>query len=302
MRLAIWAWNPPKDDAPPLEIILELDKYEPLPTCNKYNEEILESKVLPLTRAEDFLMIITSFAGLIKPFSNPDLSLYYTLTRNRHNEPDNAENHKVGERTLYITVFDHNERTTRVYTRDNEAEAFYSTKSDAPLIDVGHFLVEVKIDDKIVNPKGDPVSSNRTILHSLRNHHQLILEHIRYRLGAADVIKTYAMNNKWTMKVEDTISTLQKSRKENGDNWKAAVEKGRKMERTEESLASDYFVLSSIERQRRLLDEKRTGWIARRMKMISKETKERFQGEMGVEYRVNKQAVEGSLKQNQNRR
>ena len=292
MRLAIWAWNPPKDDAPPLEIILELDKYEPLPTCNKYNEEILESKVLPLTRAEDFLKIITSFAGLIKPFSNPDLSLYYTLTRNRHNEPDNAENHKVGERTLYITVFDHNERTTRVYTRDNEAEAFYSTKSDAPLIDVGHFLVEVKIDDKIVDPKGGPVSSNINILHSLRNHHQLILEHIRYRLGAADVIKTYAMNNKWTMKVEDTISTLQKSRKENGDNWKAAVEKGRKMERTEESLASDYFVLSSIERRRRLLDEKRTGWIARRMKMISKETKARFQGEMGVEYRVNKQAVE----------
>ena len=51
MRLAIWAWNPTRDDAPPLEITLQLDKYEPFPTCNKDNEEILQSKVLPLTRA-----------------------------------------------------------------------------------------------------------------------------------------------------------------------------------------------------------------------------------------------------------
>src|ERR1700676_343083 len=83
MRLAIWAWNPTRDDAPPLEIILELDKYEHsfLPTCNKDVKEILEYKVLPLTRARDFLKIVTSFAGLIEPFSNPDLSLYYTSTR-----------------------------------------------------------------------------------------------------------------------------------------------------------------------------------------------------------------------------
>jgi hypothetical protein len=99
MRLAIWAWNPTGDDAPPLEIILELDKYEhdPLPTCNKDNAEILQYKVLPLTRARDFLKIITSFAGLIEPFSNPDLSLYYTLTRKRPSKksvPADIENNR----------------------------------------------------------------------------------------------------------------------------------------------------------------------------------------------------------------
>ena len=43
IRLGVWAWNPTSDDAPPLEIILELDEYEnkPLPTCNKDNKEIL---------------------------------------------------------------------------------------------------------------------------------------------------------------------------------------------------------------------------------------------------------------------
>ena len=291
LRLAIWAWNPTSDDAPPLEINLELDKYEPLPTCNKDNAEILEYKVLPLTRARDFLKIITSFVGLMKPFSIPDTSLYYTLTRKRPSknnediEPGNVEIHELGERTLYITVFDHKERTTRVYTRDDGNDTLYSTKLDAPLVDVGHFILEVEVDAEI-DSKGDPVCSDSNILSSLREHHQSILEHIQYRL-AGDVTKICAIKNSWTMKVEDTISTLQRLREVNG----AAVQKGRDKERTVESLISDYFTHSSMERERRLLDEKRGEWIARRMDMISEEMKERLLG-MGVECRVNKQAVE----------
>ena len=58
-------------------------------------------------------------------------------------------------------------------------------------------------------------------------------------------------------------------------------------ERTEESLASSYFIHSSIERERRLLDEGRGKWIVTGMKMIAQE-KER---ELGMEYRVNQKAV-----------
>ena len=311
VRLAIWAWNPTRDDAPPLEIILELDKYEhnPLPTCNKYNEEILQYKVLPLTRSRAFLRIITSFAELIEPFNNPDLSFYYTLTRKRPSkegvsadieksnhqntrdnglEPENAEKHKPGERTLYITVFDHKERTTRVYTRDNEIDTFYSTKSHAPRVDIGHVLLEVEIDAKI-DPKCDPVYKDSNNLDSLRKHHRLILEHVHYRLGAGDVTEPYAIENSWTMKVEDTVSTLKRLREENRDVWNTVVEKGKEEERNEGSYPNlPIFMHASIERDRRLLDEKRVKWIARRMRMITKETKERFE----VEYRVNKQAVE----------
>ena len=307
MRLAIWAWNPTMDDAPPLEIRFELDKHEPLPTCNKDNEEILGHKVLPLTRARDFLKSITSFVGLIQPFENPDLSLYYTLTRKRavisnksihstvlrrirgrpHSEPWDAERHKPGERTLYITVFDHKERTTRVYTRDDDVETIYSTKLDAPLVDVGHHLLEVEIDAKI-DSKGDPVCSDSNNLDSLRKHHRSILEHIQYRLGAGDVAKTYAIENSWTMKAENTVSTLHRLME---GNVEAVVEEGREEARTEEPLVSDYFMYSTIEWQRRLLDERRGKWIARRMEMIAEETKERLLG-MGVEYRVDKQAIE----------
>jgi hypothetical protein len=96
------------------------------------------------------------------------------------------------------------------------------------------------------------------------------------------------------MKVEDTVSTLQRLRVEgNGNSWTAVVENGKEKERNEDSLLiCDYFIHPSIDRERRLLDEKRVKWVARRMEMITKETKERFQGIMGVEYRVDKQAAE----------
>ena len=306
IRLAIWAWNPTGDDAPPLEIILELDEHKPLPTCNKDDKDILQYKMLPLTRARDFLKIITSFAGLIEPFSNPNLSLYYTLTRKRSskesvpanmhrngdNEPEHAKNHNLGESILYITVFDHKERTTRVYTGENEIDTFYSIKTDAPLVDVGHFLLEVEIDREI-DPKGDPVSNDRNNIVSLQKHHRSILEHIHYRLGAHD-IPYYAIENNWTMKVEDTKSSFQRVREEgNGDGWKTVVEKGKEKERNEESLlVCDYLMHSSIEKERRSLDERRVKWIARRMEMITKEMKERFPGVKEVEYRVDKQRVE----------
>ena len=96
------------------------------------------------------------------------------------------------------------------------------------------------------------------------------------------------MKNSWTMKAEDTISTLQRLREGNSE---AVVEKGGEEERSEESLASDYFMHSSIKWERRFLDETRVKWIARRMDIITTETNERLLG-TGVEYRVNRKAVE----------
>ena len=266
VRLVICGWNPTRDDSPPLEIILELDTYEhnPLLTCSKDDEEILQHKVLPLTPSQDFMKIITSFAGLIEPFNNPDLSLFYTLTRNRLSE----KSVKSGEWNLYITVFDLKEHTTRVYTRDNERDIFYSTKTDSRLINV---KLDVEINAQM-NPKGDPVFTDNNNLKSLRKHHQSILESIHYRLdGQGDVSKPYAIENNWTMKVEDTIigRTLQRLREENGD-----------------APYHGYFVHPSIERERRLLDEKHVEWVTSGMEMITKETKERFQGKSEVEYQI----------------
>ena len=288
IRSASCAWDPTSNKAPPLEITLELAEYIPFPTCNRENEEILQYKVLPLTRSRDFLMIITSFAGLIEPFSNPDLCLYYTLTRK-----PSKRSVKLGEWILYITVFDSKERTTRIYTQVNGTDTFYSTKPDTPLVDIGHSLLEVEIDDKI-DPKHDPVSSNSNNVDSLRKHHRSILEMFHYRLGLGVAIPTlYVIENMWTMKVEDTIGTLQRKMEENGKDWKEVVLKGKEEEKNEESsLLRDYFSHPSIDRERRLLDEKHTEWNARRMEMRTIETKEGSQLETGVEYRIDMHAVE----------
>ena len=48
----------------------------------------MQQKILPLTRSNQFLNTITSFAGLIERFIHPDLTLYCTLTRKRIINPE----------------------------------------------------------------------------------------------------------------------------------------------------------------------------------------------------------------------
>jgi hypothetical protein len=74
-------YNPAFHDAPPLELVLKRDADPPLLTCNVYDDIIIEEKVLPLTRANQFLNSISSFTGVVSRFDHPDVTLYYTLTR-----------------------------------------------------------------------------------------------------------------------------------------------------------------------------------------------------------------------------
>ena len=120
LRFVLWAINAKCDDAPPLEFKFKLDKHAPLPTCTKSAEEIEELKILPLVRATEFLEGITSYAGLLHRFSPPGLTLYYTLTRTTSDPNTNRELSPI-KRVLYITIFDHTERTTRVYSDNYQA-------------------------------------------------------------------------------------------------------------------------------------------------------------------------------------
>jgi hypothetical protein len=142
----IWGFNPESDDAPPLKLVLELDQILPLPSCNLSSEYIEKDKILPLTRARPFLGSVTSFARLVERFEHPDLTLYYTLTRAA--APDTTSSKSPTnprERVLYITIFDHKERTTRVYTWDAKAKRFYSRQCDVPAIDLTHGVLDAKL-------------------------------------------------------------------------------------------------------------------------------------------------------------
>ena len=97
-------------------------------------------------------------------------------------QPENAENHKLGERTPYIMVFDHKERTTRVYTRDDEVEKLSTQRNQMrPSLMSDTLYLKWKLAPKPI-AKAVSIDSDSIILDSLRKHVRSILEHIQYRL------------------------------------------------------------------------------------------------------------------------
>jgi hypothetical protein len=79
-------------------------------------------------------------------------------------------------------LFDHKERTTRVYTRDGTTERFYSTESDVPLIDLRHGLLETKLDKEIIS-KDDMIAGNPDIHSLLQSHYRSIMDQIHCTIG-----------------------------------------------------------------------------------------------------------------------
>jgi hypothetical protein len=207
----LWGWNPTGDDAPPLQLILGRDRYPPLPTCKLYDHDIEMAKILPLTRANQFLNSITSFTGVVERFDHPDVTLYYTLTRNAfaHADSHNATLHKPGEHALYITIFDHKERVnTRVYTQRSGVDHFYATESSLPVIDPKQGLLEIKLGDNI-NNQDDPIISNQDIRSTLITHYQSIMDQLYFAMRRSHRDPTYTIENQWTMAMGHTKSAPQ---------------------------------------------------------------------------------------------
>ena len=205
IRIVLWAINPDGDDAPPLEFKFKLDEHPPLPTCCKSADEIEESKVLPLVRTTDFLQEITSYAGPLPPqFNPPNLTLYYTLTLRFH-----ATSHPLAsERVLYITLFDHTERTARVYLEKRVLNGnitqpyFYS--ADPVTIDLQHGIVTTTIGDEIP-PMDDPVAGNTTFRTALTKHYHSILDRVNSRIE----FQSNTLENNWTLQLGEVESLKQ---------------------------------------------------------------------------------------------
>ena len=204
IRIILWAINPEGDDAPPLEFKFELDEHPPLPTCCKLADEIEESKVLPLVRATDFLQEITSYTGPLPQFNPPRLTLYYTLTLRF----DVTSHPLASERVLYITLFDHTERTARVYSEKRVQNGntlqpyFYSA---APVtIDLPHGIVMTTIGDEI-QLRDDPIAGNTTLRTALTKHYRSILDQVNSRIK----FRSNTLGNNWTLQLGEADSLMQ---------------------------------------------------------------------------------------------
>ena len=262
VRFFLWGYNPKQDDAPPLEFILNLNDHPPLPTCNRFNDQILKNQVLPLTRASQFLESIASFAGHVKHFSRPGLTLYYTLTRAgpKLESDENQWPRSAHERVLYITVFDHEERTTRVFTQHSRKNLFYS--ADLPNVDIEHDQLEAKL-GKVLDSKIDPIVGDGDIQLLVKHYQSLI----RYTIGRARRNKEYRVGTPWTMRAKD-VKFESDNGDDSGDDEDAYLDRDRL-----------YLEQGRFEAMQRSLGVARGEWIQTYMCQVIAETRERLQAE-----------------------
>ena len=267
--MILWGLNPKTDDAPPLEFTLILDDKPPLPTCNRNDENIWEDKVLPLTRANYFLNSITSFAGLVKHFNWSGLTLYYTLTRAGPDSETSREGKEgsmqprgsPNDRVLYITIFDHTERTARVFTQDGTSNLFYS--ATVPVVDLERGLLETQLGEKI-NSNNDPIAGDDHIRALLVDHYEALLRAISRNEGRNRV---YRIENPWTMKASD-VPPAPDNEAGLGDRSDSCLERDHQ-----------YFKRGRYERMRESLDEKRGEWVETYMRMATEVTRDFLEGE-----------------------
>jgi hypothetical protein len=250
IRIFLWAWNARSDEPTPITLTFALASDPPLPTCNKFVDEIEDEKVLPLVRARKFLEDITSYAGLVKRFDDPSVSLFYTLTRHAP-----SDNHRLPpERALYITLFDATERTTRVFSQDSNGQHLRS--ADPLVLDMKYGVLETRIREKIEAWDDDPVATDNPFMGKLREHYMSILDHLHENGGRSieEII------NPWTLKGDDTTSDPESKATEN--------------------ICEDdvpYLTQGRLEQRERSLCEKRGHWIEKYMAQVRRDADHDFE-------------------------
>ena len=271
LRMYIWSLNPQSDDAPPLEFVLALDDKPPLPTCNRYSEDIEGDKVLPLTPADEFLHSVTSFTGLIDRFDHPNLTLYYALTRRWVLSTESETS--LGEWVLYIAVFDRRDRTALVYTRGDTPYPFLrAIASSIPALVPEHDNLEVKLDQNI----DIRVDGIHTLL---EQHYQSIMAPYSTSTNMVNGRK-YHIECTWTMKRVDTTSAAHKERQAGAMGGGALIIKpshGATLHDTWER-DQEYLEQGRVERMLGVLYTRRGEWIKDYMKLVMRQTREKFEG------------------------
>ncbi|KAG6816679.1 hypothetical protein H0H87_003930 [Tephrocybe sp. NHM501043] len=171
LRMALWGWNPEKDDSEPMKFIIELESNPPFPTCDRSSQEIMSKRILPLTPAPMFLRSIRSYIGYLEPLVFTDMTVYYTLTR-RSLRPEGLKRH-----ALFVTLVDHREGITAVYFQDDEGHMEYiSATPPDPTSDT----LQVEILDRLEVAQF-PTMNRFGRLHTLEAHYRDIVRALRSR-------------------------------------------------------------------------------------------------------------------------
>jgi hypothetical protein len=218
----------------------------------------------------------------VKRFSDPTLTLYYTLTR-RYNKPEGDESEpRLREHVLYITAFHHTERTTRVYTenfRTKEMVDVYETcfySADPVTVDLEHGILRTKI-GRLIQHEADPIAGDVVLRKALQEHYHSILDQIDLKPGAGPRPIDDTLKNVWTLKLGDAKSEMQNlgDGRETNDQ-KVAVdtdwEEEERLEGSDRMRDHQYLDQGRLDRNVQHLLDTRGRWITDYMEWLYKET------------------------------
>ena len=272
IRMVFWALNPSRDDADPMKFCFDLAEHPPLPTCNRFSDEIDQEKDLPVVRGSKFLRNITSYAGPINRFDDAGISLYYTLTRKDPSKNINSlsGNHAGhADRKLYITLFDYKEGTTRVFFQDKDKHkdedklVNYLYLADPLAVDMTSDILETKLRKKI-DLDEDSIMGNQYWRDKLILHYNSILDSLQKKDKEGQ--KKAEVTNDWTLLIDgkgvqhEPEPYVENDRPEHNDGCKADLA---------------YINHGRLERKTMLpMFEKRGQWIMIHMSQVRKNTEE----------------------------
>ncbi|KAJ8703390.1 hypothetical protein PTI98_002013 [Pleurotus ostreatus] len=198
LRMLIWSLNPPFDENTGLTFKLKLQKNNPLPTCNKFSEELEANGVIPLARSAEFLGQITSFVGLLELFESVDdgVALYYTMSAQREPMPTEQEPAPTEhQRVLYITIYEYTENITHSFTlvylpSSNQAKTCYNSTIEVQ--DSGD-NVKSNSEDNVgrlcarlrgkVSMASNHITNNKAFVKKLDDHCASIFSQLQNRAG-----------------------------------------------------------------------------------------------------------------------
>ena len=177
----------------------------------------------------------------------------------------------LGGWVLYIAVFDHKERTARVYTQGDTPTGFRTIESSIPAIDLEHGVLDTRL-GRIIDRMHDPIVGVHKIRTLLEKHYQSIMAAITTM--AED--RKYHIKNRWTMKRADTMSAAHEERGAASGDGVSTVNEATSRNASEHD--RQYLEQGRVERMLGMLSTRRGKWVENYMALVMRETRERFEG------------------------
>ncbi|KJA18116.1 hypothetical protein HYPSUDRAFT_205614 [Hypholoma sublateritium FD-334 SS-4] len=177
IRILVWSVSPSWDVSKGIVFELQLASHAPLITCNKYEHDIADDGVAPVTRANTFLEEVVAYTGPLLPLFDVDnVALYYILTAKAKGPPQSVDTLPHGK--LYIVISDFREGTSRILCKQDSAQSTFSVYLSTlePVPESTVINVRAKLSKEgITEPKTHFLTADASFMEKLMVHYNKIL-------------------------------------------------------------------------------------------------------------------------------